>query len=60
MTGTAATSLVAAFNAGFLMTNAGGGYYTDGRTVLPLRTGAASFVVYADGTSTVGAWGTET
>jgi hypothetical protein len=59
VTGTAASSLVAAFNAGFLMTNAGGGYYTDGRTVLPLRTGAASFVVYADGTSTVGAWGTE-
>jgi hypothetical protein len=53
----AATSLVAAFNAGFLMSNANGGYYTDGRTILPLRTGAASFVVYANGTSTVGQWG---
>ena len=53
----AATSLVAAFNAGFLMSNANGGYYTDGRTVLPLRTGAASFVIYTNGTSTVGVWG---
>ncbi len=54
---TAATSLVAAFNAGFLMSAANGGYYTDGRTVLPLRTGAASFVVYKNGTSTVAQWG---
>ena len=54
---TAATSLVAAFNAGFLMSAADGGYYTDGKTVLPLRSGAASFVVYSNGTSTVGEWG---
>jgi hypothetical protein len=53
----AATSLVAAFNAGFLMSNAEGGYYTDGRTIIPLRTGAASYVIYANGTSTVGEWG---
>jgi len=52
-----ATTLVAAFNAGFLMSNANGGYYTDGRTILPLRSGAASFVVYANGSSTVGEWG---
>ncbi len=55
----AAYSLVAAFNAGFLMSSAEGGYYTDGRTVIPLRTGAASFVIYADGTATVAAWGSE-
>ena len=54
---TAATSLVAAFNAGFLMSAANGGYYTDGKTILPLRSGAASFVVYSNGTSTVGEWG---
>ena len=54
---TAATSLVAAFNAGFLMSAANGGYYTDGKTVFPLRSGAASFVVYSDGSSTVGEWG---
>jgi hypothetical protein len=52
-----ATSLVAAFNAGFLMDAANGGYYTDGKTIDPLRVGAASFVVYKNGTSTVGQWG---
>jgi hypothetical protein len=54
---TASTSLVAAFNAGFLMAGAQGGYFTDGKSVIPLRTGAASFVVYADGSATVGQWG---
>jgi hypothetical protein len=53
----AATSLVAAFNAGFLMANANGGYYTDGRVIAPLRAGAASFVIYKNGSSTVGMWG---
>ena len=38
----AAQSLVAAFNAGFLMSDANGGYYTDGKTIIPLRPGAAS------------------
>ena len=52
-----ATSLVAAFNAGFLMSDANGGYYTDAKTILPLRTGAASFVVYKNGSATVGQWG---
>ncbi len=53
----ASTSLVSAFNAGFLMSDANGGYYTDNRTVVPLRTGAASFVVYKDGSATVAQWG---
>jgi len=57
VSGDAAQSLVAAFNAGFLMPNARGGYYTDGKTVVPLRTGAASFVISSDGTATVGQWG---
>ncbi|MDQ1359994.1 MAG: hypothetical protein QOJ44_371 [Acidimicrobiaceae bacterium] len=52
-----ASTLVTAFNAGFRMQDANGGYYTDGRIVAPLRTGAASFVIYKDGSSTVGAWG---
>ncbi len=52
-----ASSLVAAFNAGFLMSDAEGGYYTDGKVIDPLRTGAASFVVYSNGSSTVGQWG---
>ncbi len=54
---TAASSLVTAFNAGFLMSQSNGGYFTDGRTVVPLVNGAASFVVYRDGTSTVAEWG---
>jgi hypothetical protein len=53
----AAASLVAVFNSGFRMQDAQGGYYTEGRTVLPLRSGAASFVIYDDGTATVGQWG---
>ncbi len=54
-----AASLVAAFNGGFLMATAGGGYYTDGRVVVPLVDGAASLVVRSDGTVDVGAWGTD-
>jgi hypothetical protein len=50
-------TLVAAFNAGFRMQDANGGYYTQGRTVMPLRKGAASVVIFKDGTMTVGAWG---
>jgi hypothetical protein len=56
---TEAATLVAAFNGGFLMDTAGGGYYTDGRFVAPLVTGAASLVIRADGTVDVGAWGTD-
>ncbi len=55
----ASRTLDAAFNAGFLMQDANGGYFTDHRTVLPLRVGAASLVVYRDGSATVGAWGTQ-
>jgi hypothetical protein len=54
---TDASSLVTAFNAGFLMSGANGGYYTDGKMIDPLRAGAASFVVYKNGSSTVGQWG---
>lgn len=54
-----ALSLVAAFNGGFLMPAAHGGYYTEGRLVDPLVAGAASLVIYADGHVDVGAWGTD-
>ncbi|MGD0748569.1 MAG: phosphodiester glycosidase family protein [Acidimicrobiales bacterium] len=54
---TDATTVVSAFNAGFLMSDANGGYYTDNKTVIPLRTGAASFVVYKNGSATVAQWG---
>jgi hypothetical protein len=39
------------------MDNAQGGYYTDGKTVMPLRRGAASFVVYRNGTADIAKWG---
>ncbi len=52
-----AATLVAAFNGGFMMPAAGGGYYTHGRTIDPLRPGAASLVIYANGSVDVGAWG---
>jgi hypothetical protein len=53
---TAALSLVCAFNGGFKMRDARGGYYAEGRTVAPLVAGAASFVIRTDGSATVGAW----
>ena len=49
--------LVAAFNSGFKMSGARGGYYTDGQMVKPLRDGAASLVITQDGTVNVGMWG---
>jgi hypothetical protein len=54
-----AVSLVAAFNGGFKMADAHGGYYTEGRVIDPLVQGAASLVIYASGRVTVGAWGTD-
>jgi len=52
-----AATLVAAFNGGFMMNAAGGGYYTQGRAIDPLRPGAASLVIYADGSVDIGVWG---
>jgi Phosphodiester glycosidase len=49
--------LDAAFNSGFRLDSAGGGYYAEGRYARPLVNGAASFVIYNDGTATVGQWG---
>ena len=49
--------LVAAFNSGFKMSGARGGYYTDGEMVKPLRDGAASLVIMQDGTVNIGMWG---
>ena len=54
-----AASLVATFNGGFKMDVAGGGYYTEGRLIDPLVNGAASLVIYAGGSVTVGAWGSD-
>ena len=52
----AARTLVAAFNGGFLLKDSHGGYLSEGHSVAPLVTGAASLVIYQDGTATVGQW----
>ena len=54
-----AAALVAAFNGGFKMGRRRGGYYTEGRMIDPLRRGAASLVICADGSVDMGAWGTD-
>lgn len=53
----ARAGLVATFNSGFKINDARGGYYADGHTVGTLTPGAASLVVYQDGRTNVGAWG---
>jgi len=50
-------NLVAAFNSGFEMRDTRGGVYTDGRMVIPLADGGASFVIDKNGKANVGAWG---
>jgi hypothetical protein len=50
-------TLIAAFNGGFRMKEARGGFFHDGRDARPLLDGAASFVVHADGTADVAQWG---
>ncbi len=52
----AAHTVVAAFNGGFKYCS-GGGYYAEGRLACPLAQGGASFVIYRNGSATVGAWG---
>jgi hypothetical protein len=49
--------LLAAFNSGFRMDDARGGFYLNGTTQRPLRDGAASFVIFRNGTASVGMWG---
>jgi len=55
----AARTLVAAFNAGFRIQDANGGYFTQGKTFLPLHPGGASFVIYRNGAVAIGSWGSE-
>ena len=50
---------VAAFNGGFRMADAQGGFYLDGQEQVALRDGAASVVIYKDGHIDIGRWGTE-
>lgn len=53
----AAATLVAAFAGGYKLSDSAGGYLSEGHLAAPLRKGAASLVIYADGRATVGAWG---
>ena len=50
-------ALVATFNSGFTMNDANGGYWQDGTSVVPLRSGAASMVFYKNGHVDVIRWG---
>ncbi len=49
--------LLAAFNSGFQVTGSGGGFYSEGQMPVPLRTGAASLVIYNNGKAQIGMWG---
>ncbi len=48
--------LVAAFNSAFRESYGAGGFLEGGRVGWPLRLGAASVVIYRDGTADIGAW----
>lgn len=50
---------VGAFNGGFRMQDAHGGFFLDGVQQVPLQAGAASMVIYANGHIDIGSWGTE-
>lgn len=50
-------TLAATFNSGFLLRDAGGGFYLDGRTAAPLVNGQASVVIDKNGSVQVGVWG---
>ena len=55
----ARSTLDAAFNSGFRMQDSQGGFYLDGITAEPLKTGAASAVIDSSGNINIGAWGTD-
>ena len=54
---TAAHTLVAAFNGGFLLKDSRGGYLSEGHQIGSLVPGAASLVIFKNGLMTVGEWG---
>ncbi len=49
-------TVIAAFNGGFKFKDSRGGFFLGGVTPVPLIDGAASLVIYSDGTATVGQW----
>jgi len=57
--GPALNTLAAAFNSGFRMQDAQGGFFLDGITAVALQPGRASLVIDSSGNVTIGSWGTE-
>jgi hypothetical protein len=53
----ATTGLFAVFNGGFKIKDSGGGFYENHHTMGILRSGAASLIVYKNGSSAIGVWG---
>ncbi len=51
------STIVAAFDGGFKLTDHTGGYYYRGHEVSPLRDGLASLAVWSDGSLHLGVWG---
>ncbi|MDE0803957.1 MAG: phosphodiester glycosidase family protein [Acidimicrobiales bacterium] len=51
--------LIAAFNSGWKFKDIPGGVYTEGKTPVPLIDGQASIVIYRDGHTDIGTWGTD-
>lgn len=56
ITPTEIDSVLATFNSGFLMSDARGGYWQNGQSIVDLRQGAASMVLSTDGHVSVEAW----
>ena len=50
------TRVVAAFNGGFRLREANGGFMVNGRVGVPLRSGAASLVIHRNGSVDIGSW----
>ena len=59
LAGAALNSLDAAFNSGFRMQDAEGGFYLGGITAVPLVAGKASLAIDSSGNVSLGSWGTE-
>jgi len=53
------SGLVATFNSGFKLKDSKGGYFSEGFTAKRLEKGAASFVIYEDGRTDIGSWGSD-
>jgi hypothetical protein len=56
ITGSERRRVVAAFNGGFRLNTASGGFLEHGRVARPLLDGFGSIVIYRDGRADVGAW----